>query len=167
MILRNAFLFLCEDYFALMNVSHKTLKILAALVWYTGPVILFSKGAALADGAQDLSPEGWSKTFSWLVGIVVGIIKTRYIFLRANRKNLARINALERPKIWEFYRIQFFFFLGLMILSGNLMSTYSQGYHGFMVFVAALDISIGTALLLSSYEFWKQGVFSFSKQAAQ
>lgn len=149
-----------------MNVSHKTLKLLAALVWYTGPVILFSKGAALADGAQELNPEGFGKTFGWLVGIVVGIIKTRYIFLRANRKNLARIDALNTPKIWEFYRIQFFFFLGLMILTGNLLSTYSQGYHGVMVFVAALDISIGTALLLSSYEFWKQGVFSFSKQAA-
>jgi hypothetical protein len=29
-----------------------------------------------------------------------------------------------------------------------------------------LDISIGTALLLSSQLFWKQGVFSFSKNSS-
>lgn len=149
-----------------MDVSHITLKRLAALVWYMGPVILFLKAAELANNAQEMEPEGWSRSFSWLAGIIVGIIKTRYIFLRSNRKNLARIDSLVDPKLWEFYRTKFFFFLGLMMLFGRILSTVSLGNQTFMVAVAVLDISIGTALLLSSYEFWKQGVFSLRSKAA-
>lgn len=145
-----------------MDVSHITLKRLAALVWYMGPVILFLKAAELANNAQEMEPEGWSRSFCWLAGIIVGIIKTRYIFLRSNRKNLARIDSLVDPKLWEFYRVKFFFFLGLMMLFGRILSTVSLGNQTFMVAVAVLDISIGTALFLSSYEFWKQGVFAFS-----
>jgi len=145
-----------------MNVSHNTLKLLAALIWYIGPVILFLKGSQLATGAQELEPDRFGQVLSWTVGIIVGIIKTRYIFIKSNRKNLARIDALEFPKIWEFYRFRFFLSLGLMITLGNFLSTSAQGNYTFMVAVAALDISIGTALLLSSYEFWRPGVFRYS-----
>lgn len=147
-----------------MNVSHRTLKLLAALVWYIGPVILFSKGAQLAQDALALEPDGWGRPFSWVAGIIVGIIKTRYIFLKSNRKNLSRIDALESPRLWQFYRIPFYFALAAMISLGAVLSRVSQGSHTFLVFVATLDISIGTALLLSSIEFWKQGVFSLSRK---
>jgi len=145
-----------------MYVSHQTLKILAAVVWYIGPIILFSKGAQLATDAHLLEPDSWGRSFSWLTGIIVGIIKTRYIFNKSNRKNLARIDALEKPRIWEFYKIRFFFALAAMVTLGAFLSRVSQGNHTFLVFVATLDISIGTALLLSSKLFWEQGVFSRS-----
>jgi len=147
-----------------MIVSHKTLKLLAALIWYIGPVILLLKGSQLASDAYEMKPEGWGQVFSWLVGIIVGLIKTRYIFIRSCRKNMARIDAIESPKIWEFYRIQFFFALFLMILLGAMLSRVSQGNHTYLVAVATLDISIGTALLVSSKVFWEQGVFSFSRK---
>jgi hypothetical protein len=35
----------------------------------------------------------------------------------------------------------------------------AAGKFGWLCTVAALDLSIGTALLLSSYAFWKKGVF--------
>ena len=150
-----------------MNVSHKTLKLLAALVWYIGPVILFNKGADLANEAYHIEPQGWGRLFSWTAGIAVGLVKTRYIFLRSCRKNLARIDALISPKLGQFYRVHFFFALASMILLGAVLSRVSQGNHTFLVAVATLDISIGTALLLSSKVFWEQGVFSFSKQPSQ
>ncbi|NQV49238.1 MAG: hypothetical protein HQ507_01980 [Candidatus Marinimicrobia bacterium] len=150
----------------MLNVSHHTLKLLAALVWYSGVFFLLSKGAELSNDAQELEPEKWGKTLAWMGGILVGIVKTRFIFLRSCRKNLARIDGLKAPKIWEFYRIQFFFFLGLMILTGGFLSRTAQGHHAYLVAVAMLDISIGTALLLSSQLFWKQGVFSFSKNSS-
>jgi hypothetical protein len=149
-----------------MNVSHTTLKLLAALVWYIGPVILFTKGADLANQAFDMEPKGWGRQFSWIAGIIVGLIKTRYIFLKSCRKNMTRIDALETPKLWQFYRVRFFFSLGMMMLLGATLSRVSAGNHTFLVFVATLDISIGTALLLSSKVFWEQGVFSFSKARA-
>lgn len=147
-----------------MNVSHNTLKLLAALVWYIGPIILFTKGADLANQAFDLEPRGWGRLFSWIAGITVGLIKTRYIFLKSCRKNMARIDALETPRLWQFYRVQFFFALGLMMLLGTMLSRLSAGNHAFLVAVATLDISIGTALLISSKVFWEQSVFSFSKK---
>lgn len=139
-------------------VSHKTLKILAALLWYVGVFILLTKGSELAQDAQDLAPEKRGQGLAWLGGIVVGLIKTRFIFIKSCRKNLARINALQMPKIWQFYRSRFFVALIMMILLGSFLSRVSQGNYTFLVAVAMLDISIGTALLLSSWEFWKKGV---------
>lgn len=149
-----------------MTVSHNTLKLLAAIVWYIGPIILFTKGADLANQAFDMEPKGWGRQFSWIAGITVGLIKTRYIFLKSCRKNMARIDALESPKIWEFYRLRFFFSLGMMMLLGATLSRVSTGNHAFLVAVATLDISIGTALLLSSKVFWEQSVFSFSRKTS-
>jgi len=147
-----------------MNVSHKTLKLLAALIWYLGPVILLNKGAELANEANLLEPQGWGRLFGWSAGIAVGLVKTRYIFLKSCRKNLARIDALTSPRLGQFYRVQFFIALASMIVLGAFLSRASQGNHTFLVAVATLDISIGTALLFSSKVFWEQGVFSFKKQ---
>lgn len=146
-----------------MIVSNKTLKILAAIVWYVGPVILFLKGASLANEAMELQPESCGKSISWLLGISIGVIKTRFIFNHANRKNLKRIDELEIPRLWQFYRPQFFLFLFLMMVLGASLSRMAHGSYAFLVSVAALDISIGTALLLSSWQFWTSaGFISFA-----
>ncbi len=150
-----------------MNVSHKTLKLLAALVWYIGPIILFIKGVDLVNNAYSLEPNGWARPISWGLGLSIGLIKTRYIFLKSCRKNLARIDALTSPKLGQFYRLRFFIALAAMITLGALLSRVSQGNYTFLVAVATLDISIGTALLVSSKVFWEQGVFSLSKSPAR
>lgn len=149
-----------------MTVSHHTLKLLAALVWYIGPIILFNKGAELASDAYDLESHGWERPFSWIAGIAVGLVKTRYIFIKSCRKNLARIDALVAPKLGQFYRVRFFIALASMITLGSVLSKISQGNHTFLIAVATLDISIGTALLLSSKVFWEQGVFSFTRNSS-
>ena len=146
-----------------MNVSHNTLKLLAGLVWYIGPLILFNKGAELANDAYELESQSWGRLFSWIAGIAVGLVKTRYIFLKSCRKNLARIDALTSPKLGQFYRLRFFWALASMIALGAVLSRVAQGNHTLLVAVATLDISIGTALLVSSRVFWEQGVFSFGK----
>ena len=137
-----------------MKVSHKTLKILAVILWYIGVYILLTKGWALSHDAQALRPEGMGLLISWIAGIIVGVIKTRFIFIKSCKKNMARIDAIESPKVWQFYRPQFFIALTVMIMLGAYLSQVSQGNHTFLVAVAILDISIGTALLLSSYWFY-------------
>ena len=141
------------------NVSHRILKLLAALIWYVGVFILLTKGSELAQDAQELAPEKRGQMLAWIVGIVVGLIKTRFIFIKSCRKNLARIDALQKPKLWQFFRPGFFVALALMILLGATLSRVSQGNYAWLVGIAMLDISIGTALLVSSWQFWKQGVF--------
>ncbi len=116
--------------------------------------------------AYELEPDGIGRSISWAAGIAVGLIKTRYIFLKSCRKNMARIDALITPRVWEFYRVQFFFALFMMMVLGATLSRLSQGNHTFLVTVAILDISIGTALLVSSKVFWEQGVFSFSRKSS-
>jgi len=137
-----------------MIVSHTTLKVLAAMVWYIGPVILFWKGSDLVGQALALQPGSSALAISWVLGISIGVIKTYFIFNKANRKNLTRIDALESPRLWQFYRPRFFLFLFLMMSLGATLSRMAEGSYGFLVSVAALDISIGTALLLSSWQFW-------------
>ena len=146
----------------MLNVSPKTLKILAAILWYIGVYMLLTKGWELARNAQDLEPAKMGQAISIVTGIMVGMIKTRYIFIRSCKKNMARIDALDSPKLWQFYRYQFFIALVVMILAGSFLSRVSQGNYTFLVAVAILDISIGSALLFSSWIFWKQGVFSYN-----
>jgi hypothetical protein len=50
-------------------------------------------------------------------------------------------------------------FLAIIIPAGATMSKMAAGKFGWLCFVAALDLSIGTALLTSSLEFWKKGIF--------
>lgn len=121
--------------------------------------MLLTKGSELARNAQNLEPDSSGKCLSWAIGLLVGVIKTRLIFIRSCRKNLTRIDALNEPKLWQFYRYQFFIALGFMLLLGATLSRVSQGNYTFLVAVAALDISVGTALLLSSWQFWKRYVF--------
>ncbi len=138
-----------------MTVTHNFLKILAALTWYTGGVVLALKGGALLTEAALLSPkQGWT----WLAlagGISLGVLKARYIFINNCRRNLDRIASLTEPRIWQFYRPGFFLFLALMIIAGATLSTLSHGNYSTLITVATVDISIATALLGSSHIFWR------------
>lgn len=141
-----------------MHVSHRTLYILAALTWYWGVSILLVKGHGLAGNAEDIKPEGGALFISWIGGVVLGLVKARYIFFRSARKNLDRISVLIKPRVWQFFKPRFFSQLVLMVMLGATLSRSAQGNYPFLISVAILDISIGTALLASSWEFWTRKV---------
>jgi hypothetical protein len=141
---------------SMLAVSRRTLKILAAVVWYTGGIMLVRKAIILLLEVQSLRPgSGWI-VFAVAVGITVGVVKAALIFRKSCRKNLARIDALETPRVWMFFRPWFFFFLFLMIGSGVTSSKMAHGNFPFLIGVATLDLTIATALLSSSVVFWKQ-----------
>ena len=135
-------------------VSGKTLKILAAFLWYIGSIILMLKGNSLLSEAEMLKPEeGWP----WqvvILGIFLGGMKAKFIFNKTCQKNLDRIDALVKPSIWQFFRIRFFAALTLMVLVGITLSVLAHNNYPMLISVALLDISIGIALLGSSYVFW-------------
>ena len=136
-------------------ISNHSLKISAALLWYIGSIILLLKGSSLLSEAEFLKPEeGWPWQVA-VLGIFLGSLKARFIFNKSCQKNLDRIATLTQPRIWQFFRIRFFVALILMILVGATLSMLAHNNYPMLISVALLDISIGIALLGSSYVFWK------------
>jgi hypothetical protein len=136
--------------------SHRTLRVLAAFVWYAGGIVLLLKGRELLVEARGLNAE---LAWSWLAipaGLALGGLKARYVFVKSCRRNLARIAALLQPRIWQFYSPRFFVALALMITAGVTLSRLAHGSYAFLVGVATLDLSISTALLASSIAFWRR-----------
>lgn len=140
----------------MFNVSHLTLKILAALVWYSGFVVLYIKSINLLFRAEMINP---GQHWIWLAvisGLVIGVIKAKYLYKRLCIKNLIRINSLHQAKLWQFYRLRFFVFLFSMILLGSYFSRQIHDNYSMLISMAILEISIATALLGSSNCFWKE-----------
>jgi len=104
------FFYFLRNQSPLLPVSHRTLTILAAMVWYAGGIVLLIKGVSLLLEAEALQPDQhWPRT-AVMAALLVGGIKAIFLFSGTCRKNLARIAALKRPKIWQFFRPVFFCF---------------------------------------------------------
>ena len=138
----------------MLTVSHHTLKILAALVWYIGGIVLLIKGSSLLMEAELLKPDQHWPWTAAIVAVLIGGVKAKFLFNKNCRKNLARIAALDQPKIWQFFRPVFFMVLFLMILAGATLSNLAHGNYPFLLGIATLDLAIAIALLGSSYVFW-------------
>lgn len=148
----------------MLNVSKRTLAMLAAAVWYGGSIALLLKGSSLLGEAKVLHPD---RAWSWTVlggTVLLGTIKARFIFGRSCRRNLDRIAALDHPRLLQFFSPRFFIALAAMIAAGTALSRLAHGNYAFLAAVALLDLSIGLALLLSSVVFWRQKAFSVSLQ---
>ncbi len=140
----------------LFNTSPRTLKLLAALVWYGGAVILFIKSTSLLLEAEKINPDQPLTWLAVLSGLVLGGIKAKYLFNRLCLNNLRRIDALKQPKFWQFYRVRFFIFLFFMISLGSSLSRLAHGDFPMLIAVAVVELSVATALLGSSACFWRE-----------
>ena len=143
----------------MLSASTRTLKILAAVLWYSGAIVLLTKGTTLLLEADSLQP---GRHWTWLtiaLGLSIGWLKVKFIFRRACEKNLARISLLSAPKIWQFYRPGFLLFLAAMIIIGSTLSRMAHGNYPFLIAMVILDFSLATALFGSSVVFWQQQAF--------
>ena len=132
----------------------RSLVILSALFWYGGGFVLLIKGASLAMEARRIAPDSFWPGVILVAGVVIGIVKAKYLFSKSCRKNITRINALAQPRWWQFFRPGFFVFLFLMIATGVMLSRLSQGNYGFLLTVALLDITVAVGLIGGSYVYW-------------
>lgn len=147
-----------------MTVSRRTLKIMAAVVWHIGGIVLLIKAGTLLLEADSLRPEqNWQWIFV-VVGLLLGGLKARFLFSRSCRKNLVRIETLDQPHIWRFFRPRFFLLLALMILTGVTLSRMAQGHYQSLIGVGTLDLSLAIALLGSSIVFWQQRAFAYAPE---
>jgi hypothetical protein len=138
----------------MLIVSARTLNILAALVWYAGGVALLLKGTSLLYEARLLRPDSAWPFFAGAAGVTFGVLKAKFLFSKACRKNLLRIASLSEPKPWQFYRLRFFAVLAFVVWGSARLSSLIHGDYLFLILMAALDLSISIALLGSSYVFW-------------
>jgi hypothetical protein len=145
-----------------MVVSQLTLMVIAACVWYGGGIALLFKSGSLVTGAHAIDSQSLWAYGAPLLGVIIGLVKARFIFNHACKKNIIRIRSLVNPRIWQFFRPGMLIFLAIIIPAGAWMSRAAAGNFGYLCFVAALDLSIATALLTSSLAFWKMKAFSIN-----
>jgi len=131
-----------------------TLKSLAMLVWYIGFIALSLKSYALFDEAYGIDSDPYRLAGILLLGVLLSLLKTRYIFAKACRKNLTRIEALTHPRIWQFYRPGFFLFLAGVISLGAWLSRMAAGDYLFLVSVGVVDMALALALFFSGFVFF-------------
>jgi hypothetical protein len=133
----------------------KILKLLAMVVWYIGFVALSLKSYKLFVEAYSINNNLSYLTSFLLLGFLLSLLKTKYIFIKSCQKNLLRIDSLESPKIWQFYRLGFFIFLMIVISLGAFLSHIASGNYFFLASVGIIDMALALALLFSSFEFYK------------
>ena len=138
-----------------MLTSKKTLKIFAAIVWILGGLILFVKGYLLLKEANSISFNMENISMVLVVAFILGQIKSKFIMEKFCKKNLIRITELREPKIYQFFEFHFFLFLALMIFTGLLLSGFASGNYNYLLMIGALDLTLSTALLKSSTQFFK------------
>ena len=147
------------DKISMASVPAHILHILAALVWYAGGMVLLLKGGSLLSEAEALDP---GRTWPWLGGtiaLLLGGLKARFIFGRSIKRNLARIAALDGPRIWQFFSPGFFVALAVMIATGASLSRLAHDNYPLLIAVAVLDLAIAVALLGSSVVYWQRRAF--------
>jgi hypothetical protein len=133
----------------------KILKLLAMVVWYIGFVALSLKSYKLFAEAYSINNNLSYLTSFLVLGFLLSLLKTKYIFIKSCQKNLLRIDSLESPKIWQFYRLGFFIFLMIVISLGAFLSHIASGNYFFLASVGIIDMALALALLFSSFEFYK------------
>jgi hypothetical protein len=139
-----------------LTVSKRTLRVLAAVVWHIGGLVLLLKGRSLLLEADALQPGSFTVWLVIAAGLMFGGLKARFLFRRSCRKNLKRIAALEQPRIWQFFRPGFFVALGLMIAAGATLSRLAHDNYQLLLGVGLLDLSLAVALLSSGLVFWRR-----------
>lgn len=146
-----------------MKVTQRTLLIVATFIWYAGGIALLFKGSALIKSAHLMDPQSFWAYSSGLAGIILGLVKGKYLFSKACSKNVKRIRGLENPRIWQCFRPGMLLFLAIIIPTGAWLSRAAAGSYTYLCLVGALDLSISFALLSSSIVMWQLKAFSASK----
>ena len=126
------------------------------LVWYIGFFALALKSYALFAEAYTIDNTVYKLIGLLILGLLLSLLKTKYIFTKACRTNLARIEALEQPKIWQFYRVGFFLFLIIVISLGAWLSRMASGDYLFLVSVGVVDMALALALFFSGFVFFEE-----------
>ena len=136
--------------------SKSQLYTLAGSIWGVVGLFLIYRGVGLYELAvqtQQATQQGI--IISVIAGLIIGGAKGKFVLSKTARRNKLRIEKIESPlKFHHVYAKSFYLFIGLMIGLGFLLR-WGNEYLGGYVVVAAIYCGIGTALIVSSWTYWK------------
>ena len=138
----------------MLQISHTTTRTLAAIIWYSGFLILTIKSTGLYYEAWEKGSSGSLVAAAIFFAALFGAVKGRYLFSRICRANLDRINGLSHPLFWQCYRLRFYLFLALMITMSKIFYQVAAESSVRLTLLATVELSVGVALLTSSTCFW-------------
>ena len=129
---------------------------IAGLIWIVVGLFLIYRGSGLYNLAvieQNTSKE--TLIISIILGVVIGIIKGKFVLSKTALRNRNRINQLVPPlRIYQIFSGPFYgLIVGMMIL-GFLLREFNSYLGGYVV-VASIYCGIGMALIAASSVYWK------------
>ncbi len=123
----------------------------AAIIWGIGVMALLTKSSLIFMEAAKKGAPVMILALAAAAAVIIGIIKSKTLFIPTCRENIHRIMGLKSPRIWQCYRPRFFLFLFLMVSFGTWAHGAASGSSGWLVLLGGLELSVSTALFLS----WK------------
>jgi len=129
---------------------------IAGLIWIIVGLFLIYRGSGLYNLAvieQNTSKE--TLIISIILGVVIGVIKGKFVLSKTALRNRNRINQLVPPlSIHQIFSGPFYgLIVGMMIL-GFLLREFNSYLGGYVV-VASIYCGIGMALIAASSVYWK------------
>ena len=128
----------------------------AGCVWGLVGLFLIYRGTGLYQlAAQEQNSSQEAIIISGIIGVVVGVIKGKFVLSKTAQRNRGRINQLAPPlKVHQVFSGPFYGLIAGMMLLGFLLRTYNTFLGGYIV-VATIYCGIGMALLAASIIYWK------------
>ena len=129
---------------------------IAGLIWAIVGLFLIYRGSGLYNLAvieQNTSKE--TLIISVILGVVLGILKGKFVLSKTALRNRNRINQLVPPiSIHQIFSGAFYGLIAGMIVLGFLLREFNTYLGGYVV-VASIYCGIGMALIAASSVYWK------------
>ena len=128
----------------------------AGLIWIIVGLFLIYRGSGLYNLAvieQNTSKE--ALIISVILGVVIGILKGKFVLSKTALRNRNRINQLVPPlSIHHIFSGSFYVLIAGMMMLGVLLREFNTYLGGYVV-VASIYCGIGMALIAASSVYWK------------
>ena len=128
----------------------------AGLIWIIVGLFLIYRGSGLYNLAvieQNTSKE--TLIISVILGVVIGILKGKFVLSKTALRNRNRINQLVPPlSIHRVFSGSFYGLIAGMMILGFLLREFNAYLGGYVV-VASIYCGIGMALIAASSVYWK------------
>ena len=129
---------------------------IAGFIWVIVGLFLIYLGSGLYNLAvieQNTSKE--TLIISGILGVVIGILKGKFVLSKTALRNRNRINQLVPPiSIHQIFSGAFYGLIAGMMVLGFLLREFNTYLGGYVV-VASIYCGIGMALIAASSVYWK------------
>ena len=128
----------------------------AGLIWIIVGLFLIYRGSGLYNLAVVEQNTGkGALIISVILGVVIGIIKGKFVLSKTALRNRNRINQLVPPlSIHQIFSGAFYGLIAGMMVLGFLLREFNAYLGGYVV-VASIYCGIGMALIAASRVYWK------------